>query len=89
MYEHSDFVNLATELASNFNLAQDKIHENIITLYVEGAKEDIVRLIYDANEKKIGFAFHVELMPTVAIQLFSYAFFNCITINLSAKLNFR
>lgn len=72
MYEHSEFVDLTTDVANNFNFSVDKIHDNILALHIEGS-EDVVRLIYDSNEKKVGFAFHIELMPTVAIQVFSYA----------------
>ena len=64
MYEYSDFVNLADEIAKHFNLSQDKLHDNIVNLHVDGSKEDIVRLIYDQNESKVGFSFHIELMPT-------------------------
>ena len=73
MYEHNEYVNLVDEIAHHFQLVKDKLHDNIVGLQAEGSKDDVVRMIYDANEKKIGFSFHVELMPTVAIQLFSYA----------------
>ena len=83
MYEHSEFVSLVEEISKHFQLKQDKLHENIIALQAEGSSDDVVRMIYDSNERRVGFSFHVELMPTVAIQLFSYASARTVELNKS------
>lgn len=76
MYSHKEFEILAQEISESFNLGCESIHKNIRGFHVEGAKDDILRLIYVEAEKKIGLAFHIETQPTDAISIFNYVIGN-------------
>lgn len=73
MYSHEEFEELVEGLKESFNLGSHDVHKNIRGLHVEGANDDILRMVYVEKDKKVGLAFHIETQPTDAIQIFNYA----------------
>ncbi len=87
MYSHKEYVDLVEVIATEFNLTSGMIHDNVATLQESGSLEDIVRIIYDEKHRMVGLSFYIEVLPTIAIQVFSFVIETMIESGKSESVN--
>lgn len=73
MSTFQEFKDLSQQLADRFQMHQTFIHEHIVSISSKQVPLELARLIYYQEEKVIGVAFHIEVIPTDSIQIFSAA----------------
>ena len=73
MTTKENYANLLEVLIKKFGFVEDKLHELVTGLVIPNPKTEIARLICHTDEDRIGIAFHVDLVPTDAIQIYNVA----------------
>jgi hypothetical protein len=68
-----DYTNLLEVLCAKFGFKDDKLHDLVTALIIPNPKTEIARVICHEKEDRIGIAFHVDLVPTDAIQIYQVA----------------
>lgn len=73
MTTKENYDKLLEVLSKKFGFVEDKLHELVTGLVVPNPKTEVARLICHDVDDRIGIAFHVDLVPTDAIQIFNVA----------------
>lgn len=60
-------------MAKKFTLQAEQIHAQIYALKVPGLNKEVCRLMLLEEQEILGITFHVEMTPTDAIQVWSFA----------------
>lgn len=73
MTTRETYANLLEVLCKKFGFQEDKLHELVTGFIIPNPKTEIARLICHEQDDRIGIAFHVDLVPTDAIQIYNAA----------------
>lgn len=73
MTTREEYGKLLEVLLQKFGFVEDKLHELVTSLVIPNPKTEIARLICHETDDRIGIAFHVDLVPTDAIQIYNIA----------------
>lgn len=71
MFTVEQFNELVENVSSEFKFILDKLHEHVISLKVQGNPQEVARMVYIEVDQSVGIQFHIEIVNTDAIQLFS------------------